>query len=126
MRISVPEIRVKRAYRAARQSDGRRLLVDRIWPRGMAKDRLRVAGWMREVAPSNELRRWFGHDPQKWDEFRRRYAEELDARPEALSAFVSELGEGPVTLVFAAKDEHHNNAVALKEYLERRLRGDGG
>jgi len=117
-----PEIRIKRAYRAARQSDGHRVLVDGIWPRGVTKDRLRVAGWARDLAPSPELRSWFGHDPAKWDEFRRRYARELDDRHEAVAAFCASLRQSPVTLVYAAKDEAHNNAIALKTYLESYLR----
>jgi uncharacterized protein YeaO (DUF488 family) len=118
-----PDIRVKRAYRAARQSDGRRILVDGLWPRGVARDRLRIDRWARELAPSAGLRRWFGHDPARWGEFRRRYAAELDARPEPVAEICALAAEGPVTLVFGANDDAHNNALALKEYLDRRLGG---
>ncbi|MBK0398278.1 DUF488 family protein [Limibaculum sp. M0105] len=111
-------LRVKRAYRAARQSDGQRVLVDRLWPRGLAKDRLRIHHWARDLAPSEGLRTWFGHDPSKWNEFRWRYARELDGCPQAIADLRQRLREGPVTLVYAAKDEAHNNAIALKEYLE--------
>ena len=115
-------LRVKRAYRAARQSDGQRILVDRIWPRGVAKDRLRITAWEKDLAPSDGLRKWFGHDPEMWDEFRRRYARELDDKPEEISRLRRCLDAGPVTLVYGAKETRFNNAVALKEYLERRER----
>jgi uncharacterized protein YeaO (DUF488 family) len=113
------DIRVKRAYRAARRSDGARVLVDRLWPRGLSKERFRFDHWAKEVAPSTELRHWFAHDPARWAEFRTRYADELDARPEEVKALLALAREGPVTLLYAAKDEELNNAVALKEYLER-------
>lgn len=103
-------IKVKRAYEAPGRSDGHRILVDRIWPRGASKDDLRLDGWVKEIAPSTELRRWFGHEPAKWDAFKKRYFQSLLARTRAER----------VTLVFGAKDSRHNNAVALKEYLERR------
>lgn len=114
------DIRVKRAYRAARVSDGARVLVDRLWPRGLAKDRVRLAGWRKDLAPSSELRKWFGHDPEKWEEFKVRYFKELDENPDAVDELVAGLGDGPTTLIFGAKDEDHNNAVALKLYLEER------
>jgi uncharacterized protein YeaO (DUF488 family) len=113
------DIRVKRAYRAARQSDGARVLVDRLWPRGLSKERFRFDHWAKELAPTTELRHWFGHDPARWDEFRTRYAEELDAQPEAVEALLALARKGPVTLLYGAKDEQFNNAVALEEYLER-------
>jgi uncharacterized protein YeaO (DUF488 family) len=116
------DLRVKRAYRAARRSDGQRVLVDRIWPRGVAKDRLRVDAWAKELAPSTKLRAWFGHDPAKWEEFCSRYARELDGKPEEMKALLERLRNGPVTLVYGAKDEDHNNAVALKRYVERQER----
>lgn len=118
------ELRIKRAYRAARQSDGRRILVDRLWPRGMAKDRLRIAEWVKELAPSDELRAWFRHEPGKWDEFRTRYERELDRMPGEVEELRKQLRNGRVTLVYAAKDEEHNNAVALKAYLERQAASD--
>ncbi|MFC2967939.1 DUF488 domain-containing protein [Acidimangrovimonas pyrenivorans] len=114
------DIRVKRAYRAARVSDGHRVLVDRVWPRGIARDRLRVAEWLQEIAPSAELRRWFGHDPDRWGAFRAAYWEELDDNPASVSRLRARAREGPVTLIYGAKDEMHNNAVALKDYLDRR------
>jgi uncharacterized protein YeaO (DUF488 family) len=115
-------IDLKRAYDPPAKSDGRRILVDRIWPRGIAKDDLRIDAWLKDVAPSTGLRKWFGHDPAKWDEFKKRYARELEQRPEALEELLEKAGAGHVTLVFGAKDIEHNNAVALKEILERRLK----
>jgi uncharacterized protein YeaO (DUF488 family)/5-formyltetrahydrofolate cyclo-ligase len=117
---SMSDIRIKRAYRTARVSDGARILVDRIWPRGMAKDRLRLTEWMKDVAPSDYLRRWFGHDPQKWEAFRETYFYELANKKDAVSRLVDLAAEGRLTLVYGAKDETHNNAAALKEHLEHR------
>ncbi|HMQ92374.1 MAG TPA: DUF488 domain-containing protein [Amaricoccus sp.] len=116
------EIRVKRAYRAARVSDGARILVDRLWPRGMSRDRLRLADWMRDIAPSEELRHWFGHDPARWEAFCERYRRELDGMPDAVALLRARVSKGPVTLIYAAKDEAHNNAVALKTYLDEHPR----
>lgn len=114
------DIRIKRAYRAARVSDGQRILVDRLWPRGLAKDRVRLSAWIKELAPSDELRRWFDHDPAKWSEFEHRYSVELDLQPEAVGALLSLTVAGPVTLVYGAKSEEFNNAKALQNYLFRR------
>jgi uncharacterized protein YeaO (DUF488 family) len=114
-------IGLKRAYDAPATSDGSRILVDRIWPRGITKDDLQVDAWLKDLAPSTGLRKWFGHVPQKWDEFKKRYASELDQRPEALEQLAERAEAGHITLVFAAKDAEHNNAVALKEQLELRL-----
>ncbi len=111
-------IRIKRAYEAPSKSDGFRILVDRLWPRGVKKEDARIDLWMKDLAPSDELRKWFGHEPEKWDEFRKRYAKELAAREDALHDLSSRAAKGTVTLVYAAKDEEHNNAVALKEHLE--------
>lgn len=118
------DIRVRRVTEAPRQGDGRRFLVDRLWPRGVRKEATRLDGWLKEVAPSDELRRWFGHEPARWDEFRRRYFAELDANAGALGPLRDAVGHGPVTLCFAARDVEHNNAVALREYLCRE--GVGG
>jgi len=114
-------IDLKRVYDPPATSDGRRILVDRIWPRGITKADLQIDAWLKDLAPSTELRKWFGHDPAKWDEFRKRYAGELEQRSEALEELVEKARAGRVTLVFSAKDTEHNNAVALKEHLERRL-----
>lgn len=112
---------VKRVYDAPRSSDGARYLVDRFWPRAVKKVDLKITAWLKEVAPSNELRRWFGHDPAKWDEFQRRYRSELDAHPGAWEPFVEACRLGRVTLVYAARDTRHNNAVVLKAYLEEHV-----
>lgn len=113
-------VKLKRVYDAPEASDGLRVLVDGIWPRGLSREAARIHTWARELAPSTELRRWFGHDPARWGEFKRRYFLELDGRTQALGR-LRELGRGAtLTLVYAAKDTEHNNARALKEYLERR------
>ena len=116
-----PRIGIKRAYDAPTKSDGRRILVDRLWPRGLSKEDAAIDEWLKEVAPSNELRKWFGHSPDRWDEFRKRYHAELERNPDGLDRLIELCRAGPVTLVFGAKDDVHNNAVALKEYLERTL-----
>lgn len=113
---------VKRIYEAPGPGDGTRVLVDRVWPRGLSKDKAAVDHWFKDVAPSSELRRWFGHDPKKWDEFRSRYTRELEGNLAAVEELVDTLraGGGGV-LLFAARDTQHNNAVALKHYLEDRF-----
>ncbi|MBX7234417.1 MAG: DUF488 domain-containing protein [Caldilineales bacterium] len=118
-------IRVKRAYDTAEAADGERFLVDRLWPRGVTKEVLRLAGWLREVAPSDELRRWFGHDPDRWAEFQRRYGAELDGKPESWQPLLEAAARGDITLVYGTKDTQHNNAAALKSYLEARRAEDG-
>lgn len=115
-----PRLRVRRVYDAPARDDGRRILVDRLWPRGLTKERAAVDFWARDVAPSDALRRWYRHDAAKWDEFRRRYAAELDADAGAVAALRREIGAGPATLLFGTKETALNNAVALKEYLESR------
>lgn len=114
-------VAVKRAYEPAVPSDGRRILVERLWPRGVSKARLRLDDWMKDVAPSTALRRWFGHDPKKWPEFRRRYLAELRAHPGAWQPLARAARRGRVTLVYAAHDSVHNGARALKAFLDRRL-----
>ena len=115
-------IELKRVYDPPAASDGRRVLVDRIWPRGISKDDLRIDAWLKDLAPSDGLRKWFGHDPSKWDEFKKRYRTELKQHPEALAELLESARAGQLTLVFGARDTEHNNAVALKEELERRVR----
>jgi uncharacterized protein YeaO (DUF488 family) len=112
--------RLKRAYEQPEDSDGSRYLIDRMWPRGMTKASLKLDGWLKEVAPSDALRRWFHHDPDKWNEFLRRYFSELDSNPDAVAPLVEAARSGPVTLVYSARDVEHNNGVALAEYLESR------
>ena len=113
-------IRLKRAYDPAAADDGARFLVERLWPRAVKKTALPLDAWLKDVAPSDALRRWFAHDAAKWAEFRRRYFRELDARPQACEAILGAARRGPVTLVYSARDTEHNNAVALKEYLQAR------
>ena len=114
-------IRLKRAYEPAAPEDGTRFLVERLWPRGVKKDALRLDAWLKDVAPSTKLRQWFGHDPAKWSEFQRRYRTELHANPGALAPILKAARRGRVTLVYSSHDQEHNNAVALKAYVESRL-----
>lgn len=116
------KLRVRRVHEPSARGDGRRILVDRLWPRGLAKDKAKVDYWARETAPSNGLRRWYRHDAAKWDEFRRRYAAELDGNGEAVAELERQIGDGPATLLFGSRELVYNNAVALREYLERRRR----
>ncbi len=113
-------IRLKRAYEPA-EEDGVRYLVERLWPRGMKKSNLRLDAWLKDVAPSGDLRRWFSHDPAKWREFRRRYFRELEANAAAWEPILKAARQGTVTLLYSARDIEHNNAVALKEFLEAKL-----
>src|SRR5438094_3036231 len=110
-------VRLKRAYDPPEPSDGYRMLIDRLWPRGVSKDEARLDEWARELAPSSELRRWFGHDPAKFDEFRRRYRDELDTRAEKLRDLRRRARSGRLTLVYGARDTEHNDAVVLAEIL---------
>ncbi len=114
-------IQLKRAYDEPEPADGRRFLVDRLWPRGVKKEELALDGWHKDAAPSTELRRWFGHDPEKWPEFQRRYWIELDGKPESWQPLLTAAGEGDITLVYGARDTEHNDAVVLKAYLEEKL-----
>ena len=114
-------IRVKRVYEPSDSGDGTRFLVERLWPRGMKKESLHMEAWLKDVAPSDSLRRWFGHDPEKWIEFKDRYFIELDGEPDAMEPIVEAARRGNVTLLYSAHDTEHNNAVALKEYLSKRL-----
>lgn len=114
-------VKLKRAYDAPAASDGARILVDRLWPRGVTKEKLCITTWMRDVAPSNNLRQWFQHDPTKWSEFRKRFLTELASQGEELCALMELARKGDVTLVFAARDVEHSNAAVLKEYIETHL-----
>lgn len=114
---------IRRAYDPPTRNDGRRVLVDRLWPRGVSKAEVRIHDWAREVAPSDELRRWFGHDPERWDEFRRRYRRELADRSREVARLVDAARHGRVTLVFGARDPARNNAVVLRGVIEEGLRG---
>lgn len=111
-------IHLKRAYDEPSENDGYRVLVDRVWPRGVSKEDADLDEWMKDAAPSPDLRKWFGHDPEKWEEFKRRFFKELDKKPESLKPLVQRAKKGRITLVYGSKEERYNNAVALKEYLE--------
>ena len=114
-------IHLKRVYDPVDPGDGPRFLVDRIWPRGMRKDALKMDAWNKDVAPSPELRRWFGHDPARWQEFKSRYSSELDGNHEAWQPLLLAARQGDITLIYSARDVEHNNAVVLKAYLEKRI-----
>lgn len=113
-------IALKRAYLPPDPADGQRLLVDRLWPRGISKDKLHLSAWLKDVSPSDALRHQFHHhDPALWDQFRRAYFAELDAKPDAVRELRDLIAQGPVTLIYAAKDTEHNNALALRDYLRQ-------
>ena len=114
-------LKVKRAYEPAARGDGKRFLVERLWPRGVKKEDLALTAWLKDLAPSTQLRKWFGHDPGRWDDFRSRYFAELSAHQELLAPLLSAARAGAVTLVYGARDTQHNAAVALREYLEPKL-----
>ncbi len=115
-------IQVKRVYEPAAASDGQRILVERLWPRGIRKQSLQIDAWTKDAAPSPELRKWFAHDPAKWPESRRRYSRELDANPQAWQLILKAAAEGhQVSLIYSSHDREHNNAVALRDYLEKKL-----
>jgi len=111
------DIQIKRAYEEPADDDGVRILVDRLWPRGISKADARIDFWPKEVAPSNELRKWYGHDPEKWAEFKERYFAELEAGPDGLEELKRRVQDGVVTFVYSSKERELNNAVALREYL---------
>lgn len=114
-------ILLKRAYDRAMRTDGRRFLVERLWPRGVRKSTLPLDGWLKDVAPSTELRKWFSHDPAKWNQFRRRYRVELGTRAQIWKPLLEAARQGTITLVYSSHDAEHNNAVVLKEFLEAKL-----
>ncbi len=120
------DVRLKRAYEPATASDGYRVLIDRLWPRGVSTERAHLDAWNRELAPSTELRRWFAHAPDRFEEFRRRYVEELRAQRPRLTELRDRAREGTVTLVYSARDSEHNDAVVLGEVLRRGLPTDRG
>lgn len=114
-------LKLKRVYETASPEDGRRFLVERLWPRGIKKTSLDLDGWLKDVAPSTQLRQWFSHDPKKWGEFQQRYKAELDRHPEACDPILEAARGGTVTLVYSSHDSEHNNAVVLRDYLETKL-----
>ncbi|WP_341019017.1 DUF488 domain-containing protein [Brevundimonas diminuta] len=111
------KVALKRVYEPPSDADGTRILVDRLWPRGLSKDRARVDLWLKQIAPTTELRQWFGHDPAKWTEFQHRYRAELEANGDVVPELKAALADGPATLVYGARDEEHNDAVVLAAYL---------
>src|SRR6478735_9513718 len=115
-------IHLKRAYDPASSTDGTRLLIERLWPRGVKKTSLKIKSWIKDVAPSTELRKWFSHDPAKWEKFRSRYFDELKANPDAWQPIIDAARHGTVTLIYSSHDTEHNNAVALQAYLKAKLR----
>jgi uncharacterized protein YeaO (DUF488 family) len=115
-------IAIRRVYDHPAKGRGARFLVDRIWPRGIKKEGLHLDGWLKDVAPTNDLRRWFGHDTARWAEFRSRYEAELDAKPSAWQPILDAAQKGSVTLLFGARDEEHNQAVVLRDFLARKLK----
>lgn len=120
MNMAERELRIKRVYAEPSKDDGERILVDRLWPRGLTKAKAKVDLWLKEVAPSNELRKWFAHDPDRWAEFKRRYVAELKAADKPLSLLQQETSRETVTLLYGARDEEHNEAVVLLELLQRK------
>jgi uncharacterized protein YeaO (DUF488 family) len=115
-------IQIKRTYEPPARTDGRRVLIERLWPRGLKKDALDADAWLKDVAPSTDLRRWFGHDPERWETFRRRYRAELDRNPPAWKPLLDSGRAGTLTLLYSARDTDHNSAVVLREYLGEKSR----
>jgi len=114
-------IKIKRVYEPASDGDGTRILVDRLWPRGLTKEKAHVDEWLKEIAPTTELRKWFGHEPEKWSGFHRRYETELRHNPDMIKMVKTKAREGTITLLYGARDEKHNEALVLKQFLERRV-----
>jgi uncharacterized protein YeaO (DUF488 family) len=114
-------LKLKRVYENSERSDGARFLVERLWPRGMKKAQLKLDAWLKDVAPSDSLRRWFGHDPLKWNEFQKKYRAELSDNPDAWKPILEAAKRGRVTLLYSSRDIEHNNALVLKSFLEERL-----
>jgi uncharacterized protein YeaO (DUF488 family) len=115
-------VKIKRVYDEVSPDDGERILVDRLWPRGIKKDGAKIDEWIKDIAPSNELRAWFAHDPSKWQEFKKRYTEELKGQPDLIELLIKKAKTGNITLIFSARDTEHNNAVVLSELISRRER----
>ena len=111
-------IHIKRIYATPSTDDGARVLVDRLWPRGQSKEKLKIESWAKELAPSHELRKWFKHEPDKWQEFKRRYKKELDGNIESIELLLNDFGDRTITLLYSAKDEKYNQAVVLRDYMK--------
>jgi uncharacterized protein YeaO (DUF488 family) len=118
-------IKLKRAYDKPARADGERVLVERLWPRGLTKEKAKIDLWLKEVAPSTELRRWFGHDPDRWSEFRKRYRAELKDKEDLIETLRKKSNQGTITFVYSARDEEHNGALALKKFVEGSSKGGG-
>lgn len=116
-RVPANHVRLKRVYEPVLDEDGVRILVERLWPRGVSKEKASLDHWMKELAPSTELRKWFGHEVSRWDEFQKRYAEELHAQDEQLEKLRSMARDEPITLIYSTRDQEHNGAIALREYI---------
>jgi uncharacterized protein YeaO (DUF488 family) len=116
-RIPAANVKLKRAYESPAAADGTRVLIDRLWPRGISKKKAALDQWMRDIAPSNQLRKWFGHDPARWNEFRRRYAAEVHKNSHLLEQLRSVARDGPITLIYSARDEAHNDAIVLRDLI---------
>lgn len=114
-------IKLKRVYDKIEEDDGKRFLVERLWPRGIKRESIKLDGWLKDVAPTTELRKWFGHEPEKWEEFEKRYIAELENKKHYLEPILKAAQNGNVTLLYSSKDTAHNNAVVLKNYLENML-----
>lgn len=114
-------LKIKRVYEADEASDGVRFLVERLWPRGLKKEKLKMKAWLKDVSPSPGLRTWFRHDPDKWEEFQQRYRMELESNPEAWQPILEEAEDGDVTLLYSARDTEHNSALLLKSFLEEKM-----
>jgi uncharacterized protein YeaO (DUF488 family) len=114
---TMKNIKIKRIYDNYSSEDGSRILVDRLWPRGIKKENAKIDEWIKDIAPSDSLRKWFNHDPEKWEEFKKKYFDELNNKKDSLRNLVQK-GKATITLIYSAKDKEYNNAVALKEYLE--------
>ena len=114
-------LKTKRVYESAEASDGTRFLVDRLWPRGIKKEKLEIKAWLKDVAPSPNLRKWFAHDPAKWQEFQQRYRAELEVNPDAWNPILEATKQGNVTLLYSARDTEHNSALLLKAFLEEHM-----
>ncbi len=112
-------MKTKRIYESAEKEDGCRILIDRLWPRGVSKENAKIDLWLKDIAPSDELRKWFGHDPKKWEEFKKKYAKELEDKQSLIKEIQEKAKKGTVTLIYSAKDTEHNNAIALKGILEK-------
>jgi uncharacterized protein YeaO (DUF488 family) len=119
-------VKIKRVYDPPVPDDGKRILIDRLWPRGLKKEGARIDKWIKELAPSTELRKWFNHEPEKWGEFRKRFFSELRGKRDAVDVIVNAARKGPVTLLFGSKEKRFNNAVALKEYIEAKMNASEG